>query len=118
YPDGYTKTLYNSYPSATDQFHAPNGQSVTYGHRGLGGSDYHCYRLCLPAPPTRFPPPTAKVPPTATVAWAAAIITSTALAPTRCITVPTWCSTSPPFCRRIGPPTCSPRGRTTSDAHR
>jgi LmbE family N-acetylglucosaminyl deacetylase len=45
YPDGYTKTLYNSYPSATDQFHAPNGQSVTYGHRGLGGSDYHFYRF-------------------------------------------------------------------------
>jgi LmbE family N-acetylglucosaminyl deacetylase len=45
YPDGYTMTLYNSYPRATDWFTAPNGQSVTYGHRGLGGSDYHFYRF-------------------------------------------------------------------------
>jgi LmbE family N-acetylglucosaminyl deacetylase len=45
YPDGYTKTLYNSYPRATDRFTTPNGQSVTYGHRGLGGSDYHFYRF-------------------------------------------------------------------------
>ena len=49
YPDGYTQILYNSYPRATDQFNTPNGQSVTYGHRGLGGSDYHSYRFGAPA---------------------------------------------------------------------
>jgi LmbE family N-acetylglucosaminyl deacetylase len=39
YPDGFTKTVYDSYPNATGGFTAPNGQSVTYGTRGLGGRD-------------------------------------------------------------------------------
>jgi len=45
YPDDYMDVLYDSYPSVTDRFSTPNnGQSVTYGQRGLGGSDYHFYR--------------------------------------------------------------------------
>jgi len=45
YPDGYTKIVYDDYPNATEGFDAPNGQSFTYGNRGLGASDYHFYRF-------------------------------------------------------------------------
>jgi LmbE family N-acetylglucosaminyl deacetylase len=45
YPDGYTKTVYDDYPNATEGFDAPNGQSFTYGNRGLGASDYHFYHF-------------------------------------------------------------------------
>ncbi len=44
YPDGYLKTLYDSYTNSNDEFMTPNGQSATYGNRGLGSSDYHFYR--------------------------------------------------------------------------
>jgi LmbE family N-acetylglucosaminyl deacetylase/3-mercaptopyruvate sulfurtransferase SseA len=45
YPDGYTQTVYDEYPDVTDAFEAANGQSETYGNRGLGGADYHFYRF-------------------------------------------------------------------------
>lgn len=43
YPDGYLSELYDHYPLSTDVFVSPNGQSITYGNRGLGRSDYHTY---------------------------------------------------------------------------
>jgi LmbE family N-acetylglucosaminyl deacetylase len=46
YPDGGLETMYSDYPSQTDQYLSPNsGQNVTYGHRGLGGADYHYYKF-------------------------------------------------------------------------
>jgi LmbE family N-acetylglucosaminyl deacetylase len=49
YPDGSLKTVYDNYPNASDQYTSPLGQSVTYGVRGLGSSDYHTYRFGTPA---------------------------------------------------------------------
>jgi len=44
YPDGYLKTVYDSYPLQTDVFTTPVYlQSTTYGNRGLNSSDYHYY---------------------------------------------------------------------------
>jgi LmbE family N-acetylglucosaminyl deacetylase len=43
YPDGSLKTIWTNYTSPSSHFTAPNGQSVTYGNRGLGGTDYHDY---------------------------------------------------------------------------
>jgi len=45
YPDGYLQTIYDSYTNPGDIYTSPNGQSVTYGNRGLGGADYHYYRF-------------------------------------------------------------------------
>ncbi len=45
YPDAYLATLYSNYPGKKDQFKTPLGQSVTYGSRGLGRSDYHFYKF-------------------------------------------------------------------------
>ena len=45
YPDGYLKTLYDDYPGESDVYTAPNGQSTTYGNRGLGSIDYHSYKF-------------------------------------------------------------------------
>jgi VCBS repeat-containing protein len=49
YPDGRLRTIYNNYPSSSDRYTTPFGQSVTYGARGLGRSDYHTYRFGAPA---------------------------------------------------------------------
>jgi len=43
YPDGSLKTIWTNYASPASQFTAPNGQSATYGNRGLGSTDYHDY---------------------------------------------------------------------------
>ena len=48
YPDGVLATLFSSYPSASDQYFGRN-QTVTYGTRGLGRTDYHTYRFGSPA---------------------------------------------------------------------
>ena len=50
YPDGYLADLFDVYPDLSDQLTTHNGQSVTYGLRGPGGSDYHTYRFGSPAP--------------------------------------------------------------------
>jgi LmbE family N-acetylglucosaminyl deacetylase len=53
YPDGYLQLIDQSYTEPTDQFEAPWGQDVTYGVRGLGGSDYHTHRFGSPGPYNR-----------------------------------------------------------------
>ncbi|MBD3869051.1 MAG: PIG-L family deacetylase, partial [Acidobacteria bacterium] len=45
YPDGYLEDLRLNYPNSGDQLTTHNGQSETYGTRGLGGADYHTYRF-------------------------------------------------------------------------
>jgi LmbE family N-acetylglucosaminyl deacetylase len=49
YPDGYLTYLLRDYTDPTDAFIAPNGQSSTYGDRGLGGCDYHTHLFGTPA---------------------------------------------------------------------
>jgi LmbE family N-acetylglucosaminyl deacetylase len=49
YPDGQLNNIFINYPNAGDQLTAPNGQSTTYGNRGLGRSDYSTYRFGAPA---------------------------------------------------------------------
>ncbi len=49
YPDFYLDEIYLAYPQPTGGFTAPNGQSETYAHRGLGGVDYHTFRTGSPA---------------------------------------------------------------------
>ncbi|MDD2310753.1 MAG: Ig-like domain-containing protein [Desulfuromonadaceae bacterium] len=44
YPDMGLTPLYSYYLSDSDAYMAANGQSTTYGHRGLGSSDYHYYQ--------------------------------------------------------------------------
>ncbi|OPY00311.1 MAG: glucosamine-6-phosphate deaminase-like protein [Syntrophorhabdus sp. PtaB.Bin006] len=43
YPDSCLNELYTRYPSSSDVFVTKNGQSATYGNRGLGRTDYHTY---------------------------------------------------------------------------
>ncbi len=43
YPDAGLTPIYTSYTLGSDIYTAANGQSTTYGHRGLGGTDYHYY---------------------------------------------------------------------------
>ncbi|MDD2272161.1 MAG: Ig-like domain-containing protein [Desulfuromonadaceae bacterium] len=43
YPDMGLTPMYSYYLSSSDAYMAANGQSATYGHRGLGNSDYHFY---------------------------------------------------------------------------
>ena len=46
YPDGSLFTMYDLYPNSTDWYQTnPNGQTTTYGTRGLGSEDYHMYRF-------------------------------------------------------------------------
>lgn len=45
YPDGSLENIYTNYPNAGDQYFSGNGQSVTYGTRGLGRADYHTYHF-------------------------------------------------------------------------
>jgi len=46
YPDGYLKTIYDSYITSAQTYTTPNNnQSVTYGNRGLGSADYHFYKF-------------------------------------------------------------------------
>ncbi len=45
YPDGFLHDIYTSYITSDQTFTAPNGQSATYGNRGLGGTDYHYYKF-------------------------------------------------------------------------
>ena len=45
YPDMGLTPLYSYYLSDSDAYMAANGQSTTYGHRGLGNSDYHYYKF-------------------------------------------------------------------------
>lgn len=46
YPDGGLLTMYRDYPNESDRFlTAPSGQTATYAHRGLDGTDYHNYRF-------------------------------------------------------------------------
>jgi LmbE family N-acetylglucosaminyl deacetylase len=45
YPDGYLHDIYTSYITSDQTFTAPNGQSTTYGNRGLGSADYHYYKF-------------------------------------------------------------------------
>jgi LmbE family N-acetylglucosaminyl deacetylase len=49
YPDAYLTTIRGNY-TGTSQFATPEGQSTTYGNRGLGRMDYHSYRFGSPAP--------------------------------------------------------------------
>ena len=49
YPDSHLRDLYTSYPQSSDVYTAPNGQSTTYGNRGLGRTDYHTYYFGFPA---------------------------------------------------------------------
>jgi LmbE family N-acetylglucosaminyl deacetylase len=49
YPDAYLATIFNNYTGETDEFITPNGQSTTYGNRGLGRSDFHSYAFGHPA---------------------------------------------------------------------
>lgn len=49
YPDGYLRELYTLYTQSGSIFVTPNGQSITYGNRGLGGMDYHTYHFGAPA---------------------------------------------------------------------
>ncbi len=49
YPDGSLFEIISNYPDASDVFTAPNGQSMTYGTRGLGGKDYHSHAFGSPA---------------------------------------------------------------------
>ncbi len=44
YPDAYMMILYTSYLTG-GQYTTPNGQSTTYGNRGLGSADYHTYKF-------------------------------------------------------------------------
>ncbi|GFO56251.1 hypothetical protein GMSM_32580 [Geomonas sp. Red276] len=37
--------LYQKYTATTSIYAAPSGASATYGHRGLGGTDYHFYEF-------------------------------------------------------------------------
>jgi len=50
YPDGYLDHIFYQYTQETDQLVTYTGQSITYGNRGLGRSDYHTYRFGHPAP--------------------------------------------------------------------
>ena len=50
YPDGYLETIAASYGLPTDQLTTWYGQTVTYGNRGLGRTDYHFYRFGTHAP--------------------------------------------------------------------
>ena len=45
YPDAGMTSIYDNYPSDSDAYTAANGQRTTYGHRGLGRSDYHYYKF-------------------------------------------------------------------------
>lgn len=46
YPDGDLLNMYQNYPQESDRYLiASNGQSATYAHRGLGGTDYHNFRF-------------------------------------------------------------------------
>lgn len=49
YPDYYLGTIYENYPTIDDVYTSPNGQSTTYGNRGLGRTDYHTYCFGSPA---------------------------------------------------------------------
>ncbi len=49
YPDGGLADIYNHYPAGTDVYWANNGNSTTYGTRGLGRADYHTFRFGAPA---------------------------------------------------------------------
>lgn len=55
YPDGDLANLYQNYPNESDLFlTALSGQTATYAHRGLGGTDYHHYRFGTHANYNRF----------------------------------------------------------------
>ena len=54
YPDGHLDEIFNDYTDSNDRFTTPYGQSVTYGNRGLGRSDYHSYRFGSPALYNRY----------------------------------------------------------------
>ena len=45
YPDAGLTPVYNNYTSDSDTYTAANGQSSTYGSRGLGRTDYHYYKF-------------------------------------------------------------------------
>ena len=49
YPDNYLLRLYRDFPDAGSALTTDRGQSMTYGRRGLGRSDYHTYRFGSPA---------------------------------------------------------------------
>ncbi|MBI5897272.1 MAG: discoidin domain-containing protein [Desulfobacterales bacterium] len=49
YPDGGLNAIRTGYPLASDLYVSVHGQSVTYGNRGLGRSDYHSHRFGSPA---------------------------------------------------------------------
>ncbi|MBZ5555311.1 MAG: cadherin-like domain-containing protein [Acidobacteriia bacterium] len=54
YPDGYLTTVFDDYPNQTDTLTTGCAQSVTYGDRGLGRTDYHTYRFGSPAAYNKF----------------------------------------------------------------
>jgi LmbE family N-acetylglucosaminyl deacetylase len=54
YPDGNLATVYNSYPNQNDIYITPWGQSMTYGNRGIGRTDYHSYRFGSPGNYNRY----------------------------------------------------------------
>jgi LmbE family N-acetylglucosaminyl deacetylase/ribosomal protein L14 len=54
YPDYRLRDIYLNYTNSSDRYTTPFGQSVTYGNRGLGRSDYHTYRFGSPALYNRY----------------------------------------------------------------
>jgi LmbE family N-acetylglucosaminyl deacetylase len=54
YPDFHLQEVYTDYPNSGDIYTSPFGQSVTYGNRGLGRSDYHSYQFGSPALYNRY----------------------------------------------------------------
>lgn len=49
YPDWFLQDLMARHSEPTDHFVADNGQSETYGQRGLGEADFHSHRFGSPA---------------------------------------------------------------------
>lgn len=49
YPDGHLNEILHNYTDSSDIYVASNGQSSSYGNRGLGRSDYHTYAFGVAA---------------------------------------------------------------------
>jgi LmbE family N-acetylglucosaminyl deacetylase len=54
YPDSHLQEIYSDFINSSDRYTTPFGQSVTYGNRGLGLSDYHTFRFGSAALYNRF----------------------------------------------------------------
>jgi len=54
YPDSHLQEIYSNFINSSDRYTTTFGQSVTYGNRGLGLSDYHTFRFGSAALYNRF----------------------------------------------------------------